>query len=372
MPRYDAVSVVVQRAISTGSIRHYDPGMLRPQRVLRTFDRKWRETKMVARGFQSAGHPILAQIVPIRRCNLACTYCNEYDKHSPPVALATMRERIDHLARLRTATIEISGGEPLLHPDLDELIPHIRGTGALAGLITNGYLLNEKRIERFNYAGLDHLQISIDNVKPDDTSKKSLKVLDAKLQMLAKHAAFSVNINSVLGGDLSNPEDALTIARRAIDLGLTATVGLIHDGHGRLIPLTPEQRRVYSEIASLTAPFYTVQKQNDFQRNLAFGRPNEWQCGAGGRYLYICEDGLVHWCSQQRGYPGISLAESTTQDVRRESSSRSPVRRSAPCRACTAWRCSTAFARSQSRRSTRSCRPGPAEPSACVCSAGCS
>ena len=160
---------------------------------------------MVARGFQSSSHPILAQIVPIRRCNLACTYCNEYDKHSPPVALATMRERIDHLARLRTANIEISGGEPLLHPDLDELIRHIRATGALAGLITNGYLLNEKRIERFNNAGLDHLQISIDNVQPDDTSKKSLKVLDVKLRMLATHAAFSVNINSVLGGDLSHP-----------------------------------------------------------------------------------------------------------------------------------------------------------------------
>ena len=175
-----------------------------------------------------------------------------------------MRERIDHLARLRTANIEISGGEPLLHPDLDELIRHIRGTGALAGLITNGYLLNEKRIEGFNDAGLDHLQISIDNVTPDDMSKKSLKVLDAKLQMLAKHAAFSVNINSVLGGDLSNPEDALTIAKRAIELGLTATVGLIHNGHGRLMPLTPEQLRVYSEITSLTAPFYTVQNQNDF------------------------------------------------------------------------------------------------------------
>src|SRR5262245_3373347 len=196
---------------------------------LNTTRRKWREATMVARGLQSAGHPILAQIVPIRRCNLACSYCNEYDKHSPPVALATMRERIDHLARLRTANIEVSGGEPLLHPDLDALIRHIRGTGALAGLITNGYLLNEKRIEDFNHAGLDHLQISIDNVKPDDISKKSLKVLDAKLRMLATHAAFSVNINSVLGGDLSNPEDALTIAERAIELGLTATVGLIHN-----------------------------------------------------------------------------------------------------------------------------------------------
>jgi MoaA/NifB/PqqE/SkfB family radical SAM enzyme len=276
---------------------------------------------MLARGFQSAAHPILAQIVPIRRCNLSCAYCNEYDKHSAPVALATMRERIDHLARLRTANIEISGGEPLLHPHLDELIRHIRGTGAMAGLITNGYLLNETRIDGFNDAGLDHLQISIDNVTPDDVSKKSLKVLDAKLQMLAKHAAFSVNINSVLGADLGNPADALTIAKRAIDLGLTTTVGLIHNGRGHLKPLTPEQQRVYGEIRSLTGSVYTVQKQNDFQQNLALGRPNEWQCGAGGRYLYICEDGLVHWCSQQRGYPAVPLSEYTIDDVRRESTS---------------------------------------------------
>jgi MoaA/NifB/PqqE/SkfB family radical SAM enzyme len=276
---------------------------------------------MVARGIQSASHPLLAQIVPIRRCNLACTYCNEYDKHSQPVAVATLRDRLNHLARLRTANIEISGGEPLLHPDLDELIRHIRRTGALAGLITNGYLLTEKRIEDFNNAGLDHLQISIDNVTPDAVSKKSLKGLDAKLQMLAKRAAFSVNINSVLGGGLSRPEDALTVAKRAIGLGLTATVGLIHNGHGGLLPLTPEQQQVYNDITRLTAPFYTVQKQSDFQRNLAFGRANDWQCGAGGRYLYICEDGLVHWCSQQRGYPGIPLAQYTTDDVRRESTS---------------------------------------------------
>ena len=276
---------------------------------------------MVARGLHSAHHPILAQIVPIRRCNLACAYCNEFDDHSAPVPIETMLERIDHLARLGTANIEVSGGEPLLHPELDDIIHRIRRTGALAGLITNGYLLNERRIERFNKAGLDHLQISIDNVTPDDTSKKSLKVLDGKLQMLARHATFSVNINSVLGGNLDTPDDALTIAKRAIELGLTATVGLIHNGRGRLVPLTPRQYRVYDEITAMTAPFYTVQQQNDFQRNLAKGRPNEWQCGAGGRYLYVCEDGLVHWCSQQRGHPGVPLGDYTAADVERERTS---------------------------------------------------
>ena len=226
--------------------------------------------------------------------------------------------RIDHLARLGTATVELSGGEPMLYPDLDVIIHRIRQQGMLAGLITNGYLLNVRRIQALNDAGLDHLQLSIDNVTPDETSKKSLKVLDQKLQMLAKHAEFSVNINSVLGGSLANPEDARVVARRAVELGLTATLGLIHDGDGHLIGLSPQQRAVYDDIAAMTAPFYSVQNQNAFQRNLVAGKPNTWHCGAGARYLYICEDGLVHWCSQQRGYPGIPLERHTTADLERE------------------------------------------------------
>jgi len=57
---------------------------------------------------------------------------------------------------------------------------------------------------------------------------------------------------------------------------------------------------------------------NKFQQNIARGLENEWRCRAGSRYLYICEDGLVHYCSQQRGYPGIPLADYTTADVKRE------------------------------------------------------
>ena len=99
--------------------------------------------------------------------------------------------------------ITISGGEPLLHPELDDIIRRIRSHGMIAGLITNGYLLTAERIQRLNRAGLEQLQISIDNVMPDDVSKKSLKVLDKKLQLLAEHADFHVNINSVVGGGIT-------------------------------------------------------------------------------------------------------------------------------------------------------------------------
>lgn len=278
--------------------------------------RKVRELAMVGRALLHTGHPVLVQIVPMRFCNLSCTYCNEYDKVSEPVALEEMYRRIDHLGRLGTAMIGISGGEPLTHPHLDDIIRRMRKTGAIAGMITNGYLLNVERIERLNKAGLDHMQISIDNLEPDEISKKSLKVLDKKLEMLAQYAEFHVNINSVVGGGFRDPNDALVIGKRALGLGFTSTIGIIHDGSGQLKPLHEDEAKVYFEMSNRKKINYS--RFDHFQEAIAKGEPNEWRCRAGSRYLYICEDGLVHYCSQQRGYPGTPLGEYTTADVKRE------------------------------------------------------
>jgi len=289
--------------------------LLRRRRLFRQY-RRVREWRMIFRGLTDTDHPILAHIIPIRRCNLACKYCNEYDDVSKPVPLETMFQRIDKLAALRTTIVCISGGEPLLHPELDEIIRRIRDHGIIAGMITNGYLLTAERIERLNRAGLDHLQISIDNVMPDEVSKKSLKVLDKKLQLLAEHAEFHVNINSVVGGGITNPEDALVVGRRAVALGFTSTVGIIHDGGGQLQPLGAKEREVYSQMKAMEKGSYA--RINFFQENIASGRPNDWRCRAGARYLYICEDGLVHYCSQQRGYPATPLMDYTVANIRRE------------------------------------------------------
>ena len=278
--------------------------------------RKVRELSMVARALTTTGHPVLAQIVPARFCNLSCGYCNEYDKVSEPVPLDEMLRRIDHLGRLGTAMVGISGGEPLTHPDLDDIVRRIRKTGAIAGMITNGYLLNIERIERLNAAGLDHMQISIDNLDPDEVSMKSLKVLDKKLEMLSQYAEFHININSVVGGGFRDPNDALVIGRRAIGLGFTSTIGIIHDGSGQLKPLKENEAKVYYEMNHRRKVNYS--RFDHFQEAIAEGRPNDWRCRAGSRYLYICEDGLVHYCSQQRGYPGVPLSSYTTADVKRE------------------------------------------------------
>jgi MoaA/NifB/PqqE/SkfB family radical SAM enzyme len=275
-----------------------------------------REARLISRGLLSTKHPILAHLVPMRRCNLSCQYCNEYDKTSEPVPLETVKRRIDLLAGLGTSIITISGGEPMLHPQIYEIFAYIRSHGMIAGLISNGYYMTRERIEKLNAAGLEYLQISIDNITPDEVSQKSLKVLDRYLRYLSEYAEFHVSINSVIGGGIKNPEDALTVARRAVELGFGNSLGIIHDGTGQLKPLSGKEARIYEELKRFGKKSWT--RINQFQDDLAYGRPHDWRCRAGARYLYICEDGLVHYCSQQRGYPAVPLENYTREDIKRE------------------------------------------------------
>src|SRR5437762_3290324 len=286
------------------------------RRRIRFAHTRLRELVMIARGLLFTRHPVLAHIIPIRRCKLACSYCNEFDSFSKPVSPDLMFGRIDRLAEFGTSIITISGGEPLLHPELEAIIRHIRKRGMIAGMITNGYLLTPQRIESLNQSGLEHLQISIDNVKPDEVSKKSLKVLDQKLELLARHAIFQVNINSVLGSPVRNPQDALDVARRARSLGFTSTVGVLHDNNGQLQPLSESHQKVFLEIMDMGRRSYS--RFNYFQRDVAHGQNHSCRCRAGSRYLYICEDGLVHYCSQQRGYPSIPLEQYTRERLDHE------------------------------------------------------
>src|SRR5438034_9318392 len=91
----------------------------------RAVSRKARSVREFVRGLVHTAHPLLVQIIPIRRCNIDCGYCNEYDKVSPPVPAGTLRRRIDTLAGLGTSVVAFSGRGPMLNPDRDDLIRHI-------------------------------------------------------------------------------------------------------------------------------------------------------------------------------------------------------------------------------------------------------
>jgi MoaA/NifB/PqqE/SkfB family radical SAM enzyme len=274
--------------------------------------------RFLARAVGSRYNPLLAQVVVTRRCNLSCGYCNEYDDFSPPVPLSDLRARVDHLAALKTASITFTGGEPLLHPDLDQIIRAARGHGMIVTMITNGFRLSRDWIERLNAADLQGMQISIDNLRPDEVSMKSLASVEGRLELLSKHARFKVNVNSVLGVSDERTQDVVTVAETAVKYGFQHSVGVLHDDTGTLKPLSPAQMRAYAQVTKISPSVVHRLNYWLFQKNLMHGQPNDWKCRAGARYLYITEDGAVHWCSQQRGYPGVPLLEYTRADIRRE------------------------------------------------------
>lgn len=278
--------------------------------------------RFLARALTSRYHPLLAQMVVTRRCNLRCGYCNEYDDHSPPVPLERLLAQIEHLARFKTAAVTLTGGEPLLHPQLEEVIRAGRRHGMIVTMITNGFRLSRERIERLDAAGLQGMQISIDNLEPDEISMKSLKSVERKLKLLAEHARFKVNVNSVLGISDEHTRDVIAVAETARRYRFFHSVGVLHDHTGTLKPLSPVQNAAYRRVTELSPSFTHHINYRLFQRNLMRGRPNDWKCRAGARYLYICEDGKVHWCSQRRGYPGTPLLEYTREDIKREFNTR--------------------------------------------------
>jgi MoaA/NifB/PqqE/SkfB family radical SAM enzyme len=290
----------------------------------------------IARAVVDRDRPLIANLIIMRRCNLSCGYCYEYDKGSPPVPLATLEDRVDHIARLRSVFVTLTGGESLLHPDADRVVARVRERGMVPFLNTNGYLLTRDWIERLDAAGLYGMQISIDNVHPNAVSKKSLKTLLPKLRLLAAHASFRVRINCVLGS--SPPEEAVEVARTVIGLGFDMNTSLVRAEDGTLLPVSEEMRAAYETIRGLgrRAPVYL---DDDYTRPLLERGESEWKCRAGARTFHVDEDGLVHLCAPRTGIPATPLAEYTVDHIRHHFDSPKPC----------ASRCPVAYARHASR-----------------------
>jgi MoaA/NifB/PqqE/SkfB family radical SAM enzyme len=258
--------------------------------------------------------PFLVQIVPTRRCNLRCGYCNEYERDSEHVKYSVMLERLRKIRSLGALAIEFSGGEPLLHPDIYKLITFCSGVGFLRRmLITNGYLINEESIAMLNYSGLNDLQISIDGVEPNKMTVKTLKPLKKKLVALKKHAEFRVMINAVIGS--APNREVEEVVKCAVDMGFKPRVGLIHDSTGRLY-LTPEQIDLYQDLQKYLGS--GIHEAGGYRARLMRGKAAPFKCRAGSRYLYVDEFGRVSWCSQTRELFSKDLMSYSVDDLKQQ------------------------------------------------------
>ena len=284
--------------------------MILPRRPLKAARRGIRALLQPAR-------PMLTQLVVTRRCNLSCGYCNEYDDHSDPVPTEEIFRRVDHVAGLGTLVLTLTGGEPLLHPDLDRIIARGTSHGMVVTTISNAYPITVRWIDRLNRSGLTLVQISVDNLEPNDVSQKSWSKIIKRLVLLRDHAEFEVNINAVLGS--CPPDETRRLAREIRELGFFMTVGLLHDARGQVDPglAGDELARLYRELRaqSRRSVFHRVGEGWE-DRMIASGTA-PFRCRAGGRYLYVDEAGVVSYCSQRRGEPGIPLLSYDSEDLAR-------------------------------------------------------
>ncbi len=262
--------------------------------------------------------PLDAQLIVTRRCNLSCGYCSEYDSTSEPVPLPELQRRIDALHRLGSANITLLGGEPLMHPEVAEIVAYA-GRRSNTSVVTNGFLLRNGVIEELNQAGLNNLTVSIDTLHADPTRyiQKSLRSLRTRLERLRRLARFDVHVTAVLCE--ASKDDFRELVEEVQGFGFRMSVNLIHNAKGYVTIEGPTYLDLYEGFYGQGKPFTYL--DYDYGRKLLQGERPRWKCRAGARYLYVDEDGKVQLCASQMGRLGKPIEEYTAADLREQSKS---------------------------------------------------
>jgi MoaA/NifB/PqqE/SkfB family radical SAM enzyme len=230
------------------------------------------------------------------------------------VPFAVIARRITALADLGAMAFDLLGGEPLLHPDIVEIVRHTKKTRRgvnFVTLITNAFKLTPELVNGFNEAGLDSLQVSVDKVDPEPGLPKALRSVLPKLTTLAERARFPVKIQTVLTEESwkQYAQFRELLAPFDFEFGFS----LLHDEHGRIgvrgqhFADLLEQHELFPGMA-----FF---RQHAAEMLVGdFSRP--WKCLGGFKYLYLNADGQVQYCSQVPG-ARVAVENMTLEDLRK-------------------------------------------------------
>jgi len=258
--------------------------------------------------------PVHAQVIVTYDCNLSCRYCFEYTNGAPLAPFDVITRRVDSLANLGAMAFDFLGGEPLLHPDIVEIVRHTKQTRRGANfvtLITNAFKLTPELVDGFNEAGLDCMQVSVDKIDPEPGLPKSLRSVLPKLSVLADRARFAVKIQTVLTEESwqQYAEFRELLAPFDFEFGFS----LLHDEQGR--------------IGVRGQHFADLLEQHDLFPGMAFFRKHAaemlvgdfhrpWKCLGGFKYLYVNVSGQAQYCSQVPGQL-VPVDTMTLNDLRK-------------------------------------------------------
>jgi MoaA/NifB/PqqE/SkfB family radical SAM enzyme len=249
--------------------------------------------------------PLQCSIYLTDRCNLDCSYCTEYDNSRPHPSLEDLKLWIKKIRDLGTMRIALVGGEPLMHPNVVEIVRYCRELGFATSLTTNGFLLTRKLLKELEEAGLQVMQISVDRMTPSPITKKSFKTILPKLDYF-KDSKISLHITGVICAD-TLPESK-AVLETGLARGIPTEVRLVHaDPLSRFRVERGNKAELEAFIDSMIErkrrgeKIHTNEAILQYQKSLLRNEPVDWTCTAGYKLFFVSAQGKFWECSMVHG-----------------------------------------------------------------------
>src|SRR5436189_1359522 len=245
--------------------------------------------------------PLQCSLYVTDRCNLDCAYCTEYDNSRPHPSLDDLKKWLRKIRDLGTMRIALVGGEPLMHPNVVEIVRYCRELGFATSLTTNGFLLTRKLLQELEEAGLQVMQISVDRMTPSAITKKSFKTILPKLDYF-KDSKISLHITGVICAD-TLPESK-AVLETGLSRGIPTEVRLVHaDPLNRFRVARGSKDELEDLVDSMIErkrrgeKIHTSEAILNYQRSLLRDEHVEWTCMAGYKLFFVSAQGKFWICS---------------------------------------------------------------------------
>ncbi len=252
------------------------------------------------------------------RCPLRCSYCSnpvDWARHRDELDTATWLRVFREAEELGVVQLNLTGGEPLVRDDLDELVAGARSLELYTNLITSGVPLEKERLAKLRVAGLDNVQVSVQDVNAEASDRiAGMRAFDHKLEVArwVKELGMPLTLNIVLHrGNLERVAEMIALAERLsadrLELANTQYLGWALVNRQALLP-TREQIEAARNVAA------AAKKRLQGRMEVLFVTPDYYAeypktCmdGWGKRFILISPDGLALPCHAAHTLPGLTF-----------------------------------------------------------------
>ena len=258
---------------------------------------------------------LLAELT--HRCPLSCPYCSnpvDLERRSAELDTATWVRVFAEAAAMGVLQLHLSGGEPTARSDIVELTRAAGESGLYTNLITSGIGLREDRLAALAGAGLDHLQLSVQDVLPDEADRiaglAGSHAAKGEVARVAVRVGLALTINAVVHrGNVDRIPDLVAAAAEVgagrIEIAHTQYHGWAARNRAFLMPSREQVVRARDAVAELKAA-YAGRIAIDYVTPDYYARyPKPCMNGWGRRTLNVTPSGSVLPCHSAASIPGL-------------------------------------------------------------------